>query len=152
VPGVSDLSSFGGISGYKGTQGALVGVFLDNNVPNGIAPAALDFGSIGVDFLFLNPGLGQIFFIGDGLGAGGVRQSFVAPVGATRLFLGIPDGFGFNGTPGAYDDNDGFYQIRLGINEDPRNPVTTSVPEPGTMLLLCSGLAAMGFRARRKRA
>jgi hypothetical protein len=150
VPGISDLSSFGGISGYKGTQGALVGVFLDNSIPNGAAPAALDFGSLGVDFLSLSPGLGQVFFIGDGVTAGNTFQSFIAPTGATRLFLGIPDGFGFNGLPGAYDDNDGSYRIRLGINEDPRNP-PTQVPEPGTILLIGTGLALMGLRSRRKR-
>jgi hypothetical protein len=152
-PSSSNLTSFGGISGYRGTQGALVGVFLNNSIPNGVPPPTLDFsnGGIGVNFTELYPLLGQVFFIGDGITALNVFQQFYAPVGATRLFLGITDGFGFGGAPGAFDDNDGFYSIRLGINEDPRNPVTTQVPEPGTMLLLGTGLALMGLRSRRKR-
>jgi hypothetical protein len=99
----SDLSGFGGISGYFGPEGALVGVFLDDNVPLGGAPSRLDFSStgIGVNFASLIPALGQVFYIGDGVTDGNVFQEFVAPVGATRLFLGIPDGFGFDGLPGA---------------------------------------------------
>lgn len=58
-------------------------------------------------------------------------QTFVAPVGATRLFLGIPDGFGFVGLPGAYDDNDGSYEVRIGVNEIP----TGVVPEPSALAM-----------------
>jgi hypothetical protein len=148
VPGSSSITSFGGISGYLGTQGALVGVFLDNAVPNGIAPATLDFslGGLGVDFLSLTPGLAQIFYIGNGVTSGNVVQEFIAPTSATRLFIGITDAFGFNGAPGAFDDNDGSYRIRLGINEDPRNPI----PEPASLALLALGLGALGCVRRRK--
>lgn len=147
IPGSSSISSFGGISGYIGTQGALVGVFLNDAVPTGPAPTALDFRAtgLGVDFASLTPGLGQVFYIGDGITAGGVFQEFVAPTGATRVFIGITDAFGFNGAPGAFDDNDGSYRVRLGINEDPTNPV----PEPGTLAALLLGLAAMGCTRRR---
>lgn len=146
-PDSSVLSSFGGISGYKGTQGALVGVFLGNDIPNGAAPSTLDFSNagLGVDFLSLTPDIGQIFFIGDGVTSSSVFQQFMAPLGATRLFLGIPDGFGFNGAPGAYDDNDGSYRIRVGINETP-----TSVPEPGMLSLIGMGLLGLVGIARRR--
>lgn len=141
----SSLTSLGGISGYIGPQGALTGVFLSDAVPTSGAPATLDFspGGLGIDFLSLTPELGQIFYIGDGRNLGNLFQTFIAPTGATRLVLGIPDGFGFNGPPGAYDDNDGSYSIRLGINEIP-----TQVPEPGNLILLLIGLAGVWLGRR----
>lgn len=136
----SSLTSLGGISGYFGPQGALTGVFLNDAIPLSGAPATLDFtpGGLGIDFLSLTPELGQVFYIGDGKTASDLFQTFIAPTGATRLVLGIPDGFGFNGAPGAYDDNDGSYRIRLGINEIP-----TEVPEPGNPALLLIGLTCV---------
>ncbi|MEE9412194.1 MAG: hypothetical protein V3V22_03985 [Methylococcales bacterium] len=118
LPG-SNIDSFGGISGYLGPKGALVGVFLGNEIPDGEAPEPIDFSSSNqaIDFDMLNPELGQVFFIGDGVNSTTAAQEFIVPAGATRLFLGVPDALGFNGAPGSYDDNDGFYTIRLGINE-----------------------------------
>ncbi|RME75619.1 MAG: PEP-CTERM sorting domain-containing protein [Planctomycetota bacterium] len=147
--GRTDLSAFGGISGFLAdSQGPLVGVFLDNNVPNGTAPARLDFtnGGLGTNFTTLSPGLGQVFFIGDGVTSNGTLQQFIAPAGATRLAFGIPDGFGFVGKPGAYDDNDGFYQIRVGINSIP-----SPVPEPRAALLLVLAALALLLRPRAAR-
>jgi hypothetical protein len=147
----SSITSLGGISGYIGTQGALVGVFLDNSVPSsGPAPATLDFSSVASrNELSISPGLGQVFFIGDGQTSSAVLQQFIAPAGATRLFFGIPDGFGFLGAPGAYDDNDGSYQITVGINEEP----SRTVPDGGsTAALAVLSLAGLGFARRRSRA
>lgn len=144
----SDLTPLGGISGYKGPQGPLTGVFLsDADTNTGPAPATLDFtpAGLGIDFLTLTPALGQIFYIGDGVTSGNVFQTFIAPAGATRLFLGIPDGFSFGGAPGAYDDNDGSYRVRIGINETP------TIPEPATWMLMLAGLAFSGFAASRAR-
>ena len=146
----SNLSSLDGISGYIGPQGPLVGVFLDDSIPSsGPAPATLDFSTsgIGIDFLSLMPELGQVFYIGDGITGGGEFQTFIAPTGTTRLFLGIPDGFGFVGLPGAYDDNDGSYRVRIGINEIP-----TAAPEPATLALMGLGLVGLGFSRNRKSA
>lgn len=143
----SSLTSFGGISGYVGPQGPLVGVFLSDAIPSGAAPAGLDFSptGLGVDFASLSPALGQVFYIGDGKNAADAFQSFIAPVGATRLFLGIPDGFSFGGAPGAYDDNDGSYSVRIGVNEVP------AIPEPSTHAMLALGLGGMLMAARRRR-
>jgi phosphatidylserine/phosphatidylglycerophosphate/cardiolipin synthase-like enzyme len=126
----SNLSSFGGISGYIGPQGALTGVFLDDSIPAAGPPPTLDFSpaGLGIDFTTLSPALGQVFYIGDGITGGGDFQQFVAPAGATRLFLGIPDGFGFTGAPGAYDDNDGSYQISIGATKLTCDEFTTAIP------------------------
>jgi len=140
----SNLGGLDGISGYQGTEGALAGVFLDDNVPaSGPTPTTLNFStSASRDFLTLSPGLGQVFFIGDGATSGGTLQQFIAPAGATRLFIGIPDGFSFDGPPGAYDDNDGAYQIRLNV-----------IPEPTHAVLLgLTGLMMLGKHRPRQTA
>jgi hypothetical protein len=141
----SSLTSFGGISSYVGPQGPLVGVFLPNAVPSGAPPVGLDFSPSGLatDFLVLAPLIGQVFYIGDGQTSGGILQQFIAPTGATRLFR-IPDGFGFGGAPGAYDDNDGAYQILIGVNQTP------AVPEPSTGAMMILGFAGIGFMAHRR--
>ena len=140
----SNLTALGGISGYIGPQGPLTGVFLSDAIPTSGAPGTLDFspGGIGINFATLSPLLGQVFYIGDGVTSMGAFQTFIAPVGATRLFLGIPDGFGFVGAPGAYDDNDGSYRVVIGVNEVP------TIPEPATLALLLAGLLLVRFRGR----
>lgn len=143
----SSLTSFGGISGYVGPQGPLVGVFLSDAIPSGAAPAGLNFSpaGLGIDFASLSPTLGQVFYIGDGRNSANAFQDFIAPVGATRLYLGIPDGFGFGGAPGAYDDNDGAYSVRIGVNEVP------AIPEPSTHAMLALGLVGVLMGAVRRR-
>ena len=144
----SSLTALDGISGYLGPQGALSGVFLSDAIPSsGPAPATLDFtpAGLGLSQPSLSPLLGQVFYIGNGLTSGGSFKEFIAPAGATRLFLGIPDGFGFNGPPGAYDDNDGAYRIAIGINQVP-----VVVPEPQTYAMLALGLGLLAGVARRK--
>ncbi|MEP6924824.1 MAG: PEP-CTERM sorting domain-containing protein [Pyrinomonadaceae bacterium] len=117
----SKIESLGGISGYTGPGGALVGVFLNDLNPQDAKPTAtLDFSDEGqkTSFKKLTPELGQIFFIGDGsIGAkSSEQQVFVAPAGATRLFLGTADASGFGGAPGCYEDNKGAFQVEVTAN------------------------------------
>ena len=104
-----------------------------------LPPSTLNFtpSALGKNFVSLSPEIGQVFFIGDGVTSDNKAQTFIAPTGATRLFLGIPDGFGFDGAPGAYDDNDGAFVVNV-----------TSVPEPLTIL---GSATALGVGALLKR-
>lgn len=124
-----------GISGPMDVQvSGLVGVFIGSSVPSGPASAQLDDG---ISFTSVAPGLDQIFWIGDGLtgtGTGSV-QSFLAPSGATRLYLGVVDGFGWYNNPGV---------ISVTING------ATSVPEPSTWALVLLGFAGLGVAGYRR--
>ena len=94
-----------GISGYRIPADALLGVFLPATGPNaGPAPADLDFSTLAArDFDVLYPELYQIFFIGDGLRAGGVAsQTFVAPALAESLYLGSADNLTWADNTGSY--------------------------------------------------
>jgi Ca2+-binding RTX toxin-like protein len=78
-----------------------------------VSPVILQDFNQGTSFSSLSPQLGQVFFIGDGLTGNGTgsRQSFIAPLGATRLYLGIPDGEFLRGVPGQYQDNGGSFAV-----------------------------------------
>ncbi len=131
----TDIQSWNGISGIvdHSAQQFLVGVFVDDseplgNPPNPDAPPApdrLDF-SGNHDFPDLSPQLHQTFFIGDGLTAAGALQRFHVPLGATRLFVGMADAFGFHGLPGWYGDNCG--QFILNAQSTPSTVVPPSIP------------------------
>lgn len=114
----ADIEPFGGISGYVGPAGALVGVFLDEAIPTENAPERLNFNvdGLGTDFITLEPALGQVFYLGDGKTSAGQTQTFVAPAGATRLFIGLIDGSAFSGASTCYTDNTGGYTYRLQAN------------------------------------
>jgi hypothetical protein len=118
-----NIASVGQLSGYYTTDfvGALVGVFLADALPAS-APPALRFyvseksqGGIQTDFLTLNPKIGQVFFIGDGLtGTGsGTLQTFFVPPTANHLYLGYIDTCSppSNTTPGCYFDNVGSLSV-----------------------------------------
>jgi hypothetical protein len=109
-----------------------MGVFLGPDQPSlTAAPAGLNFQTLGLDFSSLSPELKQLFFIGDGKNAADQVQSFVVPAGATRLYLGTMDGFGWFNNTGA-------------ITVD-----VVAVPEPSALALMLAGLAGVGWLMRR---
>ena len=121
------------ISGYNGPINALVGVFLDDAVPAGPAPATLDFSTPGsLSQASVSPQLRQVFFIGDGLtGTGsGARQQFVVPAGATRLFLASSDGIGAN-----YNNLGAFSVV---VSDAFPDQTLAAVPVNGPLMLLLS--------------
>jgi hypothetical protein len=78
----------------------LLGVFLDDTQPN--LSAAPDPLAYMPDAPVVAPGLRQPFFIGDGLTPSGAAQQFIVPAGATRLFLGTVDGYGWYNNVGSF--------------------------------------------------
>lgn len=126
-----------GISGLNAPINSLLGVFLTDVQPDlSPAPQALNFGpaSLGVDFMSLAPELKQVFFIGDGMSADGVVQRFGIPDGATRLYLGTHDGFGWFNNSGS---------ITVDVIQAP-------IPEPETYALMLAGLGLVGWSLRRR--
>ncbi len=116
---------------------SLIGVFLDSSLPSlSSPPSALDFSTPAErDFLALSPQLRQPFFIGDGQTSTSVVQRFVVPAGATRLFLGTMDAFG-------WFDNTGQFLVTVSA---------VPAPEPSSIALLAVGLFGL-FALRRRKA
>jgi hypothetical protein len=110
----TDVESFGGISGIVHAKKAmfLVGVFLTDDEPADPAPARLDF-TDNEDFDLLEPEVGQTFLIGDGVG-----RRYLAPLGATRLFLGFAEGMFYVGPPGFYGNNSGQLEAKVEVSTE----------------------------------
>lgn len=136
-PATSHLvGSENGIGDLFAPIDALIGVFLGPAQPDSSAApgAVLDFSTLASrDFASLSPLLKQPFFIGDGRRNDGLTlQSFVVPVGATRLFVGTMDGFDWFNNVGSLE------------------VTATNVPEPATVVLVGAGLLG-ALRRRRVR-
>jgi hypothetical protein len=93
-----------GIAGLVAPIDSLIGVFLGKGHPADRAvPEALDFSDPATrSFGTLAPALQQPFFIGDGLGADGLPQVFYPPPGASTLYLGTMDAWGWYNNGGAF--------------------------------------------------
>ncbi len=100
-----------GISDINAPINALVGVFLDDNAPStSSAPSfnASDLQNCPTDYRSASarnlttyqPKVKQLFFIGDGRTDSGGVQQFVAPAGATRLYLATWDFYEWNNNAG----------------------------------------------------
>ena len=125
-----------GISGVHAPINALVGVFLGSGQPDSSsAPGALDFSAIGLDFKSLSPSLKQVFFIGDGLATANQPQQFNIPAGATRLFLGTMDGYGWYNNSGSFSGN--VAQL-------------AAVPEPESWVMMLAGTGLVAVVAKRR--
>jgi hypothetical protein len=116
VPGQTQISAFGGISGiaFPGA-GALLGVFEGATAPTGPGPLDQNLNAGDVAQTGFAPALNQVFFIGDGLSGHGTGaiQDFAIPTGATRLLLGFADAVGLDGPPAGYADNTGSLTVSL---------------------------------------
>lgn len=96
-------NGIGGIS--NAPVNCLLGVFLDETEPSPQAPAppSLDFGPNGLrNQSPLAPALRQPFLIGSGVTSNGVPRAARVPAGATRLFLGTCDGYGWANNVGGF--------------------------------------------------
>lgn len=130
-----------GISDIVTRLNSLQGVFLGPMQPDlTLEPDALDFsdsGNVlgGINYTSLSPLLKQVFFIGDGFNDGRQKQQVIVPAGATRLFLGTQDGFGWT-------NNIGSLEVQVSL-----------IPEPATVNLTIAALLliAQNFRRRASR-
>jgi hypothetical protein len=97
------LYSENGIADVVAPVNALVGLFLSDERPDKTpTPPSLDFSTDqSRDFTRLEPQLKQIFFIGDGLNSNAEPQDFVAPKGATRLYIATWDFYEWNNNAGS---------------------------------------------------
>lgn len=114
----TDISASNGYSAVRSSNRSmfLAGVFpavpdAGTEVEAGVAPESDTSERIA-------PKPNQVFLIGDGKTADGQAQTFVKPDGATTLFVGFADAYGFIGAPDAYDDNVG--RLRMAFTLDPK--------------------------------
>jgi hypothetical protein len=91
-----------GISDVTAPMNALVGVFLSDDRPDrSDAPHPLDRRAMRRDNEIL-PKLKQVFFIGDGRTRSSTLRRFLVPAKATRLYLGVMDGYEWNNNTGSF--------------------------------------------------
>lgn len=146
----SGTTNFSGIK--ASTAGFLAGVFT-SSAQRATQQTGLDFtnAGVGTNFASLSPLNYQVFFIGDGSTNTGVTQVFTIPTagraGSHQLVLGLTDACGYNGAPGCYGDNTGFFTINYTLNA----PAAAGVPEPASWAMMLAGFGAIGVAMRRRK-
>jgi hypothetical protein len=91
---------------------ALIGVFLSDQRPDRSGtPRPFDYRAIRRDTHSVSPQLKQAFFIGDGKTSGGALRRYLVPAKATRLYLGVMDGYEWN-------NNSGSFAVTVAIERD----------------------------------
>jgi hypothetical protein len=115
--GSTNAPPWGGISGIVDRTATmfLVGVFLGPKGQPSSPPPTLDVTTADSATMAL-PVLGQQFFVGNGKSLAGAAQSVVVPQGATRLYLGFAEVWGFGDPrrlPGFYSDNGGSLHVEV---------------------------------------
>src|SRR5262249_29637232 len=146
------LGTENGIADITAPFASLLGVFLGSDqLDQSAAPPPLDFRtSANRDYLVLAPALKQPFFIGDGLTTSGVVQQVIAPVGASRLFLGVMDQY-------QWSDNEGAFTVGVAKNASARavqlslrpslNPTTADAVESPGSAAVPSGITSPELHA-----
>jgi hypothetical protein len=97
----NETNNLGGKSNIRAPLNSLIGVFLSDDDPaQTAAPSELDFSSSASrNYTTLSPQLKQTFYIGDGQ-ANGQQQTIAVPAGATRLYMGSMDPYGWHNNSG----------------------------------------------------
>jgi len=118
---MSDSVEAFGLASVYGPAGALVGVFLGPEAPSVDAkPPGLDFStSAARDQVTLSPLAQQVFYVGRGKTSTGTLKSFIVPIGATRLFLGVLESGACN------YDNAGWFSVTIPVPDAPPPPDLT---------------------------
>jgi len=101
-----------GISDVNAPKNALMGVFLSDERPDlSRPPRSLDHRAIRRNINSFSPQLKQVFFIGDGRTGSGALRRYLVPAKATRLYLGVMDGYEWN-------NNSGSFTVTVAIERD----------------------------------
>ena len=95
-----------GIADVTMPLGSMVGVFLGSSLPDSIStpPPPLNFSTQAErDYVGLEPQLQQPFYVGTGQTSSSQQQEITVPANATRMFMGIMDGWEWSNNNGGFN-------------------------------------------------